>query len=439
MYVGFLAREVFEVTDPYMSISSVESRLLDNSFLVVLEKGEFLGILTPADILESSHQLVIDCLIDKPHIDFNQGVESTLNIMNQTREFVLPLFKDSRFIGVVSQADIAPFLNRYRKELEKEIQKHTSDLADVNAKLKKEIEDHSQTEAALQKASVDLEERVMRRTAELAQAYEQLNALLNSTSDSSFLMDLEGRVTSSNQIAAKRFGMDLDQFLGQCIYDLMPPSLAKSRNNKIQSVINTGTPHRCEDMRIGINFDLSIYPVLDLEGKVAQIAIHGKDITDRVKAYQVLEERRKELEAQSRELSDVNAALRVLLKKREDDKKALEEKISLNVEGLVVPYIERLKDIMQDGKGSAYLNMLELNLKDIVSPFLRRLSLVHKSLTPTEIRVANLIRQGKTSKEIAKLLNIGERTIDTHREGIRRKMKIKNKAVNLRTYLISIQ
>jgi DNA-binding NarL/FixJ family response regulator len=56
-----------------------------------------------------------------------------------------------------------------------------------------------------------------------------------------------------------------------------------------------------------------------------------------------------------------------------------------------------------------------------------------------EIRVANLIRQGKTSKEIAKLLNLGERTIDSHCESIRNKLGVKNKNINLRAYLTSLQ
>jgi len=59
-------------------------------------------------------------------------------------------------------------------------------------------------------------------------------------------------------------------------------------------------------------------------------------------------------------------------------------------------------------------------------------------LTPAEIQISNLIKQGKTTKEIADLLNLSDRTIETHRKNIRRKIGIRNKSENLRTHLLNI-
>jgi DNA-binding CsgD family transcriptional regulator len=89
-------------------------------------------------------------------------------------------------------------------------------------------------------------------------------------------------------------------------------------------------------------------------------------------------------------------------------------------------------------KQLAYLSILESNLKDIVSPFLRGLSAQNTGLTPREIEVADLIRIGKTSKEIAELLNLSTRAIEFHRENIRAKLGLKNKPANLRSHLMSL-
>ena len=88
---------------------------------------------------------------------------------------------------------------------------------------------------------------------------------------------------------------------------------------------------------------------------------------------------------------------------------------------------------MKDSR--ALTDIIESNLNEIISPFSRRLSLKYMSLTPTEIQVANLIKHGHTTKDIAQMLSVSERTVDTHRKNIRRKMGIEKKRANLRAHL----
>jgi len=152
-----------------------------------------------------------------------------------------------------------------------------------------------------------------------------------------------------------------------------------------------------------------------------------------------VENRTRELEVKTINLEEVNTALKVLLKKRDEDKIELEEKVLLNVRELVLAYLEKLKKSGLDDRQKTYVDIIESNLNDIVSPFLRRLSNKYLNLTPTEIKVANLVRQGKTSKEIAELVNLSIRTIEFHRDNIRHKLGIKNKNINLRTQLLSLQ
>jgi DNA-binding NarL/FixJ family response regulator len=161
-------------------------------------------------------------------------------------------------------------------------------------------------------------------------------------------------------------------------------------------------------------------------------------LTQHKKEHQALIQREVELQIKTKSLEEVNTALRVLLQRREEDKAELEEKMLSNIKQLVLPYVEKLKKDGLDPKQNAYLNIVESNLNDIISPFSSKLSSKYLNLTPTEIQVANLIKYGNTTKEIAEMLNLSGKTIETHRKNIRKKLGIKNKKANLRTHLISL-
>jgi len=102
-----------------------------------------------------------------------------------------------------------------------------------------------------------------------------------------------------------------------------------------------------------------------------------------------------------------------------------------------LPYVEALRNTRLDAKQTAYAGIIESHLNDIVSPFLRKLASKYLALTPKEIQVADLIKEGKITKEIAELLNVSPRSVGFHRENIRAKLGLKNKKANLRSYLLS--
>jgi len=161
------------------------------------------------------------------------------------------------------------------------------------------------------------------------------------------------------------------------------------------------------------------------------------EIFNRKKAEKALKQRGVELEIKTIGLEEANTALKVLLRQREEDKIELEEKVLLNVRELVLPYFEKLKMKKMGEKQRAYIGIIESNLNDIVSPFVHGLSSKLIKLSPTELQVSNLIKQGNTTKEIAEIMNLATSTIDFHRNNIRKKFGIKNKKTNLRTYLSS--
>ena len=135
---------------------------------------------------------------------------------------------------------------------------------------------------------------------------------------------------------------------------------------------------------------------------------------------------------------EMNAALRVLLKQREADKIELENSVLASVNELVMPHINELKKCLSGDNELTRVHMLESNLQGIISPFAQKLSLQYLHLTPKEIQVAELIKEGKTTKEIARFMNISRFAIDTHRAHLRKKLGLTQKKANLRTYLSSL-
>jgi DNA-binding CsgD family transcriptional regulator len=169
-----------------------------------------------------------------------------------------------------------------------------------------------------------------------------------------------------------------------------------------------------------------------------RVVVSHEDVTAIKLAEEALRERELELELQTQKLEETNTALRVLLKAREEDKHELEEKVLANVKQLIMPYLKDLKNAGLDTRQKAYLEIVESNLNDIISPFLHQLSSKYLSLTPREIQVATLVKEGKASKEIAEMLHLSMYAVGFHRKNIREKLGLKNKKANLRTHLLSL-
>lgn len=162
------------------------------------------------------------------------------------------------------------------------------------------------------------------------------------------------------------------------------------------------------------------------------------DITEWKEAERGLKKREKELQIKSRSLEELNTTLRVLLKEREGDREELEGKVLSNVQAFVLPYIDKLRRSRFDSKAMAYVDIMESNLMDIISPFSRKISLKYRHLTPKEIQIANFIKEGKTSKEIADLLNVSKSAVDIHRYRLRNKLGLNKVKANLRSHLATL-
>jgi PAS domain S-box-containing protein len=189
----------------------------------------------------------------------------------------------------------------------------------------------------------------------------------------------------------------------------------------------------------GSTFLLVAYtnPIIQ-DGKFAGLRGIFVDITERKQIETALRKRERELKNKSARLMEMNTALKVLIKNRDAEKKEHEEKILTNVKELVLPYINKLKKSRLNTNQSTYIDIVEANLNTIISSFLHNLTSRYLNLTPREIQLAYLIKEGKTTKEMSELLNLSERTIDSHRDRIRKKLGLSNRKVNLKSYLLSL-
>ena len=171
---------------------------------------------------------------------------------------------------------------------------------------------------------------------------------------------------------------------------------------------------------------------------VARALQEVEERRERKAAEEALKKREQALELKTRSLEEANTALKVLLQRREEDKADLEEQVLANVRKLILPYLESLKHLKLNEIQMAQVDIIEQNIREIVSPFLRNLTSTYLDLTPREIQIANLVKEGKTTKEMTDILNISATAVDFHRKNLRSKFGIKNKKTNLMAFLSSL-
>ena len=114
------------------------------------------------------------------------------------------------------------------------------------------------------------------------------------------------------------------------------------------------------------------------------------------------------------------------------------KKVLNNVKDLVLPYVDKLKNTRLKAKDRTLVEIIDTHLQDIISPLLQRFSNAKILLTPQEMQVAALVKDGKTSKEIADILNVSETTVNFHRKNLRVKFGLTNQRTNLRSYLMNL-
>ena len=314
------------------------------------------------------------------------------------------------------------------------------------------VKDSEGRTIAVTVVSKDITKRKMAEEA-LRESERRLSDIIDFLPDATLAVNRKGNVIAWNRAIEEMTGVKANNMVGKGDFEYALPfygvrrpiliDLVLKPDKKIErsyySVFKKEEDHLIVETWVPALKDKRAFlwakasPLYDSKGRVVGAIESIRDITERKQAEEMLEKREVELEAKTNELEDLNAALRVLLKQREEDKNELEQKVLSNVKLLILPYIDKLKSRI-DLKSSSYVNILESNLKEIISPFAQKLSVKYLNLTNREVQIANLIKEGKTTKEIAALLNVSESAVNVYRYHIRRKLSLTKKH-NLHSYL----
>lgn len=277
---------------------------------------------------------------------------------------------------------------------------------------------------------------------QLQKLEERYRLTFHHVTDVIYTIDSDLRVSSVSPSVEKIWGYKPEDIVGRSVSDwvhmVSPESFQRVvddimrilRGETISSAIYDFVA-RDGTIRIG---EVSGSPIIR-DGRIIGLISVARDITERIRTGEALKVREKELENKTHDLEEAVTALKVLLKQREEDRTELEEQLVANLRELTLPYLQDLKESSRNEELRRKVDQIEKSLNEIASPFLRRLKSLYATLTPREIQIADLVKDGRTTKEIASILNTSVRAVEFHRDSLRRKCGLTNRRASLHSHL----
>lgn len=296
------------------------------------------------------------------------------------------------------------------------------------------------------------------QTAPGVAAGRELQGILDLFPDATFAVDRNGEVIAWNSAIEELTGVPRSQAFGSSGYTYAIPFFGEPRPLLINLALEqtTGHAHRYISLKRqghalsaeefapklfdgrGAYVRATAFPLFDADGARVGAIEFIRDITGCKLLESKLRETERLLQEKTQQMEEAATALKVLLNRSEQDRKEIAENIMTNLRESVLHYVEKLGKTALDKNQKMCLATIEATVLDVLSPFLRNISARYTSLTPMEVQVANLIKAGKTTKEIAQFLHVAEKTVSTHRYNLRMKLGLKNRKVNLRSHLASL-
>jgi DNA-binding NarL/FixJ family response regulator len=175
---------------------------------------------------------------------------------------------------------------------------------------------------------------------------------------------------------------------------------------------------------------------LDYRGERA-LLVALLDITAQEEARLALKKANEELERERQQLQAKNIALREVITTVDEERRLVREQVQANVDRLLQPFISDLMNQVQPGVRDNLQNLLHL-IANLTKPLSDKPGGKLVQLTPREIEVCRMIKNGLQSKQIAALMGVSSRTIDKFRQSIRRKLGLRQRGQRLQAYLSSV-
>lgn len=282
-----------------------------------------------------------------------------------------------------------------------------------------------------------LEKLVAERTLALVNQIRFQQNLIDSIPVPVYFKDNDLRYLGCNKSFEDSMGFAREDIIGKAEADITDAGLARTHQQMEQQLLKTGQTTSYEVSSVypdNTTHSLLVFKSLfyNSEGTPEGLIGTNLDITERKQA-QV------NVELHASELENTNTALRVLLKQVNENKTEMESKVLDNFTRLVNPYLDLLEEYLANTRQHEYITVIRENIKKITSSFSVNLSSSYLGLSPREIQVADLVRQGRANKETAQILNISVNAVEFHRNNLRKKLGLQNRKINLRTYLLSMQ
>lgn len=312
-------------------------------------------------------------------------------------------------------------LIRSRNELEERVAERTRALVEMNRALSEQIEERRR-----------LEER-----------WNKTEFITNSAEELMTLVNRQYVYEAVNDAYCRAHGLPRGRVVGKMMADIWGEQtfadFVKPRVDRCLKAEVVRDEGWVDFPTLGRRYiTMTFYPYPRDLAEPTHVAVVTHDITDRKTAEQHLKLREEDLKVRAKELEEANTALRIFFSRQAEDRRKLEDKFVFNINELILPYIRKMQQHNLGRQCRTYLAQIETNLQQIVSPFMKNLATAYRKLTHQEIRVAEMVRQGKSTQEMASIMNISVGTVNAHRNNLRKKLNLRNNRANLRSYLLTL-
>ena len=276
----------------------------------------------------------------------------------------------------------------------------------------------------------------------------ELVGIFNRLVDVFYRVDMEGRIQLLSPSIYALLGYQPEEIIGRCITEFYWDPAERQHNLELfkqqqgrRAKVRTRLRHKDGHL---VWVSVSGQYRLDEKGNILGGEGLARDITEQVameeKLRQQTEDHRqalKEIENQKEEIAEANTALRVLLKEQNRDREELKQQISLQIQKQVFPYLKMLHKTVLTEQQKECLEIIRTNLENLTGSLVQHLQNPILNLTPREILIADLIYQGKTTREMARLLGLSPRTVESYRNSLRKKLGLTQKKISLKSYLFT--